>query len=156
MTKPVNWLTVEIPGKIVSWKRSGGGKGTPRFTPAEQRNYMGAVRMIVSAAMSRTGLKPLDGPILLVLTASYLHPASWSAKRRAANHWKTSAPDVDNLAKLTKDALNKMAWVDDARVAFMTVQKIYGASEKLVISIASLEGYDGKQDLIAGQGPGER
>jgi Holliday junction resolvase RusA-like endonuclease len=39
--------------------------------------------------------------------------------------WRTSKPDFDNLAKIVGDALNKVAWLDDAQIAAAWVRKVY-------------------------------
>jgi Holliday junction resolvase RusA-like endonuclease len=132
-------IRVEIPGTIRPWARTGGGKGTPRFTPAKQRNYMGAIQTFVTAAMAKAGAKPHSGSVLLMVRAVYQYPKSWSAKKRAKIKWKTSKPDADNIVKIVKDALNKIAWTDDAVVAAMMVQKHWGETERLVISFVALE-----------------
>jgi Holliday junction resolvase RusA-like endonuclease len=74
------------------------------------------------------GRQPLDGPVELVVVAVYEWPKSWSAKRKAqpGAAWKTSKPDADNIGKLISDSLNCLAWRDDALVARLEVQKIYG------------------------------
>lgn len=51
------------------------------------------------------------------------------------------AADVDNLAKTTLDALNKVAWVDDAQIAHLNLRRFYGAGDnaRTVVRIYILE-----------------
>ena len=48
-------------------------------------------------------------------------------------------PDADNLVKLVKDALNRVAWHDDSQVAIVRGMKIYGAEPRTVVLIETLE-----------------
>jgi len=84
------------------------------------------------------GREPFAGPIRLEVRAVYLHPASWSAKKKSNADWKTSKPDWDNVGKIVSDAINKVVFIDDAQVAEATVQKKYGPVAKLVVVVAEL------------------
>jgi Holliday junction resolvase RusA-like endonuclease len=95
---------------------------------------MRGLRTICAAAMR--GAKPIDGPVWLSIEACYAWPRSCSAKKRAANKWRTSKPDYDNLAKLVGDALNGVAWCDDSQVAKATVEKLHGDVPGLTVRIA--------------------
>src|SRR5262245_15872321 len=90
------------------------GKGRPRFahnghayTPAATRVYESAIRFVAQEQMN--GRPPFEGALSVVVTATFPIPSSWSRKKREAAlagllpH--TSAPDADNLLKVT-DALN--------------------------------------------------
>jgi Holliday junction resolvase RusA-like endonuclease len=98
---------------------------------------MGAVKMFASQAMA--GAAPINGPVELSIRATYLVPASWPAKRRATAMWKASKPDADNLGKIVADALNSLAYADDAQVASLIVQKRYGPIAGLTVSVAPLD-----------------
>src|SRR5258708_2506226 len=114
-------ISFTIPGEAVPFARAG-ALGKRRFTPKKQGDFMGAVRTIAANAMQ--GAAPFDGPVSMTVEATYLVPASWSKKRRAAAHWKASKPDADNLAKILKDSLNAIVFADDAQVAMLHVRKI--------------------------------
>jgi Holliday junction resolvase RusA-like endonuclease len=129
-------IAFTVPGEAVPWSRAGSNSGQ-RFTPRKQANFMGAIKLFASQAMA--GTKPFEGPVELSIRATYLIPASWPAKRKAAASWKTSKPDADNLGKIVADALNALAYADDAQVASLIVQKRYGPLAGLTISVASLE-----------------
>ena len=75
------------------------------------------------AKIAMNGRKPFEGPVRLMLEARFSYPKSWSAKRRQT-FWRTSKPDVDNIAKL-KDALKGIVWVDDAQVVELLARKFY-------------------------------
>lgn len=127
-----------VPGEAVPWARAGGGRTVARFTPAKQRSYMGALKMFCARAMQ--GGAPITGPIELSVMAIYQWPKSLSPKKRAlpGAQWKTSRPDADNLTKIVKDALNTVAFGDDAQVVSSHTWKQYGDVPRLVVKINSL------------------
>jgi Holliday junction resolvase RusA-like endonuclease len=129
---PPRTVAFTIPGEAVPFARSGGGKNVPRFTPAKQRSYMGAVKLFCQNAMH--GAPPIEGPVELSISAFYMRPKS---KRGAV--WKTSRPDADNISKLIKDALNTVAWRDDAQVCSLHVWKQYGDFARVSVRIVELE-----------------
>lgn len=125
-------IALSIPGEAVPFARSG-GLGKRRFTPKKQADFMAQVRILAAAAMR--GQEPLTGPVQLKARFDYLRPASHT-KKQAACPWKTSKPDADNLIKIIKDALNTIAWSDDAQVCDLQVQKRYAPIAQVVITIA--------------------
>lgn len=125
-------VVFSVPGEPVPFARAG-ANGKRRFTPKKQSDFMGTVQMYASQAMR--GLALLDGPLSLTIEASYVVPASWSKKKRAAAVWKASKPDADNISKLVKDALNNVVWIDDAQVACLHVEKRYGERPGMVVRV---------------------
>jgi len=130
-------ISFSIPGEAVAFARAG-KNGKRHFTPSKQAAFMGAVKLFAQRALA--GQEPFEGPVRIAVRADYLHPASWSAKKKAATVWKTSKPDADNIAKLLKDALNKVAFHDDAQVAELIVQKRYAPFACLTVSVERLQG----------------
>lgn len=71
--------------------------------------------------------KPFDCPIDVHLTFVMPRP-----KSRKNDVWHTAKPDADNLAKAVLDVLTKVGlWVDDSRVAGLTVLKVYSTIDSL-------------------------
>jgi len=132
-------IAFTVPGQAVPWARAGGGKTGHRFTPAKQRSYAGVLKLFCQRAMR--GGPPLTGPIELSVMAEYGWPKSWNEKRRSAPgaQWKTSKPDGDNLSKIVKDALNTIAWQDDAQVVSLHVWKRYSETPRLVVRIVRMD-----------------
>jgi Holliday junction resolvase RusA-like endonuclease len=135
----VSEISFTVPGEPVPWARAGGGKTMHRFTPAKQRKYMARVRACCERAM--TGRGPLSGPVEMSVMAVYAWPKSWSEKKRSAPlaKWKTSRPDMGNLSKLVEDALNNLAYGDDAQVVSPHGWKQYGDVPRLVVKIVPLD-----------------
>lgn len=124
-----------IPGEPVPFARAGSNKGR-RYTPSKQLAYMGVIKLFAQQAMA--GEPPMEGPVGLSIRAVYLIPASWTKKEKAAAVWKSSKPDADNLAKIFKDAMSKIVFADDAQVADLQVQKVYGLRAEIIITVSPL------------------
>lgn len=131
-------IAFTIPGEPCAKQRPRFVRATGRaFTPAKTERYEGIIADHASRAME--GVAPVGGPVRIAIRATYLHPASWSKKKRAETEWKTSKPDADNIAKIVKDALNKIVFNDDAQVVDMHVQKKYGAVAGLTIYVEEIQ-----------------
>lgn len=79
----------------------------------------------------------LTGPLAVEIVAVFCPASSWSKKRRAAamGTHHTQKPDADNIAKATKDGLNRVAWGDDCQVAELHVIKLWGEREETRVTI---------------------
>lgn len=130
-------IAFTIPGEPLAFARAG-RNGKFSFTPAPQRNFMAAIRTICAAEMQ--GAPPLDGPIAMELQANYLWPKSVSVRKKlvAANHWKISKPDLDNIEKLVRDSINGIAYRDDAQITSGSSFKQYADVACLRVKIWSL------------------
>lgn len=130
-------ISFVVPGEAVPWARAG-VHGKVHFTPAKQRNYAGVLKLYCQRAMHGRG--PIEGPIELSVVAKYAWPKSWSQKRRNAPGavWKTSRPDRSNLEKIIEDALNTVAWQDDAQVVSGHCWKMYADVPSLTVRIVPL------------------
>lgn len=125
-------LDVVIPGEPVAWPRAKYNSRQRRFyvddeTQAAKRRL--AVHVGVLWNQANHG-EPHKGPISVEVVCVLAVPASWSKAKKvqalSGTLHPTSRPDVDNYAKLVMDALNGIAWVDDAQVVQLSVAKCYG------------------------------
>lgn len=69
---------------------------------------------------------------------SYTVPKSWSKAKKESVRYKTSKPDLDNLAKTVLDALNGIAFVDDSQVVDLRLSKVYADKEGTNIKVVEL------------------
>lgn len=109
------------------------GKQRPRFnsrtgsayTPKETISYENWVRFCYREQDGRH----LTGAIRANITAYYKIPKSYTKKRikaiREGLEYPRKKPDVDNIAKIVLDSLNKIAFDDDSQVTELTVLKRY-------------------------------
>ena len=119
------------------------GKGRPRvtkygtFTPQKTRDYEALIRQCWQ--LQAGGM--LEGDAFQVnILAHFAPPKSFSAKRRAAMMGTPHVhkPDADNIAKAVLDALNGVAFRDDAAVACLAVKKYYAERQGVYVSVTAL------------------
>lgn len=127
-----------IPGPAV-------GKGRPRFarrgkfvqtfTPEKTASYESLVKLAASEAMA--GRQPLYGPVSLTVAIQVTPPASWSRKRRSlalgGEMAPTGKPDVSNVLKAIEDALNGIAYADDAQICRIAASKRYAETPGVTV-----------------------
>lgn len=120
-------------------------KGRPRmtrrghvFTPKATKE---AEREIADS-VSAQGAEVEDGPVSVTIKLMMQIPKSWPEWKKDAarmGHYRhVSRPDVDNLVKLTKDALNGICWKDDSQVYHVTAEKMYADSPGTWIEVAGV------------------
>jgi Holliday junction resolvase RusA-like endonuclease len=51
----------------------------------------------------------------------------------------TTKPDTDNIAKICLDALNGIAYHDDAQIVELQVSKLYSDEPRVVVWLAVIE-----------------
>lgn len=132
-------LQFEVAGPPQAWQRAG-KRGGQHFTPAKTRHYQHAIKL--EAQHRLNGQAPLQGPVWLDVTAVFPVPASWPKWRQRqalAGAPHARKPDGDNILKNVKDALNGVAYRDDAQVAFQCVRKGYGERPRLEITVKPME-----------------
>lgn len=133
----------EIPG-------SPKGKGRPRFTrsghtytPESTASYENLVKVCFAQKYHGTQPIPHGVPLEAHLIAFFPIPKS-ASKSRAADMERgfllpTKPPDTDNLAKIVLDALNGIAYHDDAQIVRLTVQKSYSREPRVIVEISEVE-----------------
>lgn len=112
-----------IPTDPVPWARPRfvrrGGKMIGYTVPKVQA-YEQTVKLLAIAA----GIRPLSGPVSMSIDFHFAVPKSLERKRKPVEGgWHVKKPDADNLAKAILDALNGVAYDDDAQVASMRLRK---------------------------------
>jgi Holliday junction resolvase RusA-like endonuclease len=90
---------------------------TPRTTEVAEHRIRLAWEREVGGA-------PLAGPIALRVVV-YLRQPAGVPKRDRLTARPTKRPDLDNFAKTVLDALNHVAYLDDAQVVALTAEKRY-------------------------------
>lgn len=118
------------------------GKGRPRFARATGRAYTPAATIQAErgigwyAHAAMNGRPLFDGPLHLDLTATYMPPKSLSRRKLEECNLKATRPDLDNIIKLSKDALNGIVWNDDSQVASVAARKLYGDTPGLSVTVS--------------------
>ncbi len=121
MGKP---FTILIPGKPVAKARprfARRGNFTVTYKPDKETAEEGKFILLTRAEMAKLGMSgpiPTGTPVKITCSFMFPIPASWSKKKREAlkGELHTKKPDLDNLVKFVKDAMNRVAWEDDSQV----------------------------------------
>lgn len=128
----------EVPGGIK-------GKGRPRvnsytgvvYTPTTTKDYEYLVEQYFLLKYPK--FKPLEGRLAVNIKAIFSIPKSTKKqdieKMLENSISPTKKPDIDNIVKIILDAMNKFAFKDDTQITKLSVEKVYGEEEKVVISI---------------------
>lgn len=107
-----------IPGKPVPKARPRLGKNGNTYTPKKTRNYERAVGMC--AVFKRPRKWPLDAKYEVSIAIYYK-----DNRRR----------DIDNVAKSILDGLNGIAWIDDAQVDSLSIDRRVGREEGAFVTV---------------------
>ena len=103
-----------------------------------------AFKRAVIAAAGERFKKPIDGPVVVEITALFQRPPSHLTARGELRKGAPVFPgrnlgDVDNLAKGALDALTGIAWDDDSQVVDLRVNKRWNHIDRMTISISPWE-----------------
>ena len=135
-------LMFEIPGSPI-------GQGRPKFStinghakaydPEKSRNYKAYVRLLATQAMKESGFTMIEGPCCLSIDAYFEVPKSKSKKFREAAlsglEYPTKKPDLSNIVKGIEDALNGLAYKDDALIVRLNTVKLYSEIPRVEVSL---------------------
>lgn len=112
-------------------------KARPRFsgghayTPSKTTAYEAAVAWAYKSAAAKANKQPYAGdvPLRLTVIAHMPIPSSRPKYQRTAmadgSIMPTGRPDWDNIGKIISDALNGIAYKDDAQIVDARVIKVY-------------------------------
>ena len=141
-------ITIEITGHPVP---KGRGRavvnkytGKPIIhTPKKTRKWEDDARMVARAEMGTN--PPWIGPIRLSVVAEIAFPGGWPKWKLEAleegliRH--TTRPDLDNIIKTAKDAMNGILWKDDCQVIEISAMKFYGERPRVMLQVTPLSGF---------------
>lgn len=119
------------------------GKARPRvtahgtYTPKKTKDYEQRVRN--EYGLQCRGLYFGGNPLAVYITAYYQIPKSASKTKRqrmlSGEIRPTVKPDADNVMKAVCDALNGIAYYDDAQIVESHFLKLYGEEPKVRVTI---------------------
>ena len=126
-------LAFEIAGKPFGKQRPKHGKGYT-YTPKETVNFENLIKVTFQTAYPDH--VPVSTGVRMDVKAVYPIPESWSKKQKAqagAHLIRPKKPDWDNVGKIVSDALNQIAYHDDAQVYDAHIIKMYGEKPRLEV-----------------------
>ena len=139
-------ITFMVPGVPVA---KGRARATTRggvarmYTPAKTRAYEDLIRCSAARAMGER--RPVEGPVVVTVTAFLGMPKSMSKVKRSMALdgliKPVTRPDADNYAKAALDGCNAILFKDDSQIADLIVRKRYSETPRLVITM-EIEGDD--------------
>lgn len=120
-------VTFEVPGRPVPKARPRVVKGHA-YTPQKTADYENTVRWCYKAAAG--GAAPISTPCTVEMVFRFPIPAS-ARRKTKPDKIQPGDPypyrgDLDNLCKAVLDALNGLAFTDDALVVGIAARKEYG------------------------------
>ena len=161
MVSRIYRVVIPAPPRPKQRARSSRASGA-HYTPKETVNQEAWVRLCCT---QQVGTPCLAGPVAVRIGIFRLPPANMPKAQRAAAAALDSAPvtkpDWDNVAKLAADALNGIAWRDDAVVVSAEVVKSWcppGGFPATVVEFWQLgpgDGADARWRLWRGPDAGE-
>ncbi len=97
-----------------------------KFGTYNAKAYSDYKKMLTQfAKLAKTAPKS-DKPLLMKCRFCFEVPKSWSQVKKARAYYHTSKPDLDNLVKALKDALNGVIYLDDSQICYLDAKKHYG------------------------------
>lgn len=141
-------IRFEVPGVPISQPRQrhrviqrSGKAFAMNYTPAKSPVSDYKARLVLFARQAYAG-EPIDGPVMLTVSARFPVPVSRRDLQRRIDRgeipYHISKPEGDNVVKAVQDALNGILWVDDRMIASVTIIKTYAEVPGTVIEVRRL------------------
>ena len=122
-------LEVRIPGAPVTKARPQVTRnGT--FTPKKTRDWEKRAGLLCRLALQRAGLQRIEKPQLITIHAVFVFPRPKRLPKKGPRIQHGVRPDLDNLVKALKDAMDGVLMADDAQITSLTALKFYAASDE--------------------------
>lgn len=118
------------------------GNFVQTYTPDKTVNYENLVKLMYGQE-AKGRVFDREKSLRVLIVALYDIPQSTSKKRaelmRIGEIRPTKKPDLDNIAKIICDALNGVAYHDDAQVVDLKVVKYYSDTPCVTVTIEEVE-----------------
>lgn len=109
-------------------------------TPQDTLSYENLVRWVFTNTMEA---RKLQGEIEAKIVAMYPIPKNMTKKNRQlideGKLHPTKKPDLDNVAKIILDSLNKIAFDDDSQVIRLIVEKHFSDEPRVEVTLRELD-----------------
>lgn len=114
------------------------GKFVQAYTPKKTENYENLIKLEYQAQVGND-MFPRERALGMLITAYKGVPKGTSKKREGLMSLRKilpgKKPDWDNIGKVVSDALNGIAFADDAQIVTACVRKLYGARPRVEVEI---------------------
>ena len=128
-----------VPGRPQPKERPRVTRSGYSFTPPRTKEY----EALVIEQAKKSGTLPQspieETPLKMIIWCYMPIPTSWSRKKQElaiqGKLLPAKRPDIDNLGKIVMDALNGVAYKDDAQIVQLVINKIYSDEPRLDVLI---------------------
>ncbi len=115
-----------------------------KYLDASVVKYRKTLRTMAIAQMREQKAEKLTDSIAVDVIYSFQRPQSFRKKEReeidsGKTMPKITKPDIDNLTKAILDALNGIAWNDDAQIAEISARKIWSKQDQIEVKIMEIK-----------------
>lgn len=139
-----DWVKFTIPGEPKGKGRPRfrriGEKGVQTYTDDKTENYENLVKVMY---MNTAGRQMLEGALSVTIRAYFPIPKSapkYKQQQMLEGELRPTVKcDVDNIAKVVLDGLNKVAFSDDKQIVQLIVLKWYSDDPRVVVTIRALK-----------------
>lgn len=104
------------------------------YDPDKSRSWKAYVAWHVKKQLAGCLKAPLEGPLILAVTFSFLRPKSLSKKVR----YHIKKPDCKNLLAGVEDAMEGIVYRNDSQIYSILVTKNYGLEAETIIEIMEI------------------
>lgn len=135
-----NFIMIDVPGDPFAKQRPRAakrGRYITIYTPRETKQYEEKVRKVYDTMYN--GQPQLEGSLTANIEGYFSIPNSATKKKKElmlrGEEPHTKKPDCDNMGKICLDALNGVAYPDDAAINRLNISKEYAETAKVRITI---------------------
>ena len=131
-------MSFTVPGNPQGKARARTCRNGNTYTPDNTVLYENLIKTEFLSQYGR-GNRIRQSAVFMHIIAVYPIPASYSKRDKAAalagDLLPAKKPDADNVAKVIADALNGLAYDDDAQITDLLVVKRYGADPEVHVKL---------------------
>jgi Holliday junction resolvase RusA-like endonuclease len=100
------------------------------------------IRFLIQSEVSKKQIHITDKPVIVKIRFNYEYPKKLSQEKRLLADlemlYKSTRPDLDNLAKLVLDAMNGLIYFDDGQVCKLVCEKRYSKQEGIELKVMEI------------------
>lgn len=127
---------IEVPGQPIAKKRHRDSKNGGKYNPsaADEKRILQCAKDQIDGVPMILGAVDLRVDFIFERPKSHFRSGRYSKLlKETSPQYHVSKPDLDNLVKLVKDALNGFMWNDDSQVNYEVCEKRYkGKHDEIV------------------------
>ncbi len=143
MNEALRRIRFEVPGEPRGKERPRySNKSKSMYTPSSTKNYEKLIALAYRAAYGNRSFRQGE-PLKIYIWAYFAIPATDSIpkfkEKQSGKIRPTKKPDWDNIGKVVTDALNGVAYHDDAQIVEAVMKKFYSYNPRLEIIISSID-----------------